>query len=176
MRKSMSLAFGFSLLFILLMNFLFFIIAYSTDGTINAQFNAIAENPYYLCYILAQPMGHFPWDIVGWINSSTYTDADNLRFGLMLLTIIGGAIIAGLAGGSIKNAVIGWVITGIILVVLIAISVYNVDGVITIITGSSSTSVEETMVWVVLRGVFNIILYGLLTALVALVVGKSKSY
>jgi hypothetical protein len=176
MRKSMGLAFGLSLLFILLMNFLFFIIANSIEGTIDVQLNAIAENPYWLCYRLAQPMAHFPWDIVGWINSDVYTDADNLRFGLMLIAIIGGAIIAGVAGGSIKNAVIGWTITSIILIVLIAIAVYNVEGVIYLVTGSFSTSVEDAIVWVILRGIFNTILYGLLAALVALVVGKSKSY
>ncbi|MFX1276908.1 MAG: hypothetical protein ACFFBP_05065 [Promethearchaeota archaeon] len=176
MRKSIGLAFGFSLLFILLMNFLFFIIANAIEGSIEAQFNAIAANPYYLCYRLAQPMGHFPWDIVGWINSDVYNNGDNLRFGLMLVAIIGGAIIAGIAGGSIKNAIIGWVITCIILIILIGIAAFNVQGVIYLITGSYTTSFEDAMIWIVLRGIFNTIIYGLLTVLVALIAGKSKSY
>ena len=177
MRKSISLAFGLSLIFILLMNFLFFIIANAIEGSIDTQIQFLTEYPFLIFYRLAQAMGHFPWDIVEWINNdSIYSQADQLRFVLMLVAIIVGAIIAGLAGGSIKNAVIGWTITCIILIIFVGIAAYNEQVVRNLITGISGATFEEAIVWIVIRGIFNTILYGLLTALIALIAGKSKSY
>jgi len=177
MRKSVSLAFGLSLAFILLMNFLFFIIANAIEGSIDTQIQTLTQYPYLIFYRLAQPMAHFPWDIVGWINNETvYNQADQLRFALMLVAIIVGAIIAGLAGGSIKNALIGWTITCIILIIFVGIAAYNVPGVRNLITGITGATFDETIVWIIIRGIFNTIIYGLLAALIALIAGKSKTY
>ena len=177
MRKSISLAFGLSLIFILLMNFLFFIIANAAEGSIDTQIQHLTQYPYLIFYRLAQAMGHFPWDIVDWINNDAiYSEFDHLRFGLMLVAIIVGAIIAGLAGGSIKNAVIGWTITCIILIVFVGIAAYNEQPVRNLITGISGATFEDTIVWIIIRGIFNTIIFGLLVALIALIAGKSKSY
>ncbi len=176
MRKSISLAFILSLIFFLILNFLFYIIGNAIEGSLETEFNYISNNPLYILYRLNQPMAHFPWDIAEWINDSGFSDGDRLRFGLMIVAIVGAAIIAGLTGGSIKNALIGWVITCIVSIVMLYIAVYYVEIIYHLIWGSYGASFNEVALKLFITGIFNTALYGLLVALVALIAGKSKSY
>ncbi|MBN1801286.1 MAG: hypothetical protein JW891_07255 [Candidatus Lokiarchaeota archaeon] len=177
MKKSAGIAFIISLVVLLLLNFLFYIIGMSLDDTLSSDLNLVSNNFTWLLWRLAQPSTAFPWEIAGdWMEFPGVTDGDKLRYVMMILIMIFAAIAAGLTGGDISNAVIGWVITMIVCIVMVTIAASQSQVVCYWVTSRSSTQFSDAVVWIIVKGIVNMILFGIVAALVALVVGRSKKY
>ncbi len=179
MRKSAGMAFIISLVILLLLNFLFYIIGMSMDGgnKLSDDLNLVSDNFTWLLWRLAQPSTAFPWEIAGdWMERPFVTDGDKLRYIMMILIMIFAAIAAGLMGGDITNAVIGWVITMVVCIVMVTIAASQSQLVCSWVTSQSSAEFSDAVVWIIVKGVVNMILFGIVAALVALVVGRSKKY
>ena len=171
MKKSLVRAVLFSLIAFLVLNFMFFIIAYSIEGYINSAFTSIAAHPALILFWLANPMQHFIWELIMGIAFPVGVGWTVLYIGYIFSLTIA-SIIAGIAGGSILKAVGGWIITSIISMGLI-VAMFFIDS-YTITYFCGLCTLNEAIVEIVLPGVVNLLIFSGVALVVGFLVGRSK--
>lgn len=170
MEKNIRMAFVFSLITLILLNFLFYIIGFSIEGLLDYEMNDIATNPIWILYRLFQPFGHFPFDLAGLIEAPVLGHL--LRYIGMIITLIITALVAGMAGGNNKNAIKGWVLTCIVCIVMVGIAASLIYEVRIRVTLNTSSEIIIAIVFVIMAGAVNILIFGVITILVAYYIRK----
>ena len=173
MKKSLGTALILSLLVFVMLNFLFWIIGYSMEGTLESQFDIIANYPGWIIVKLFYPMARFPWTFLD-LASQTSSDGLKVIYIGYLFSLIIASIVAGLTAGDIPNAIGGWSITGVVCILLVIVAVY--EEYVRWLGYEFLGTLEEVIVEIIVSGILNIIIFGCVAVLIALIVGKSKSY
>ncbi|MFX0060429.1 MAG: hypothetical protein ACFE85_13470 [Candidatus Hodarchaeota archaeon] len=171
MKKSLIRAFLFSLITFFILNFLFFIIAYSIEGVINLAFTDIAEHPLLILFFLSTPTHHFIWELILWISLPIGVGWKVLYIG-MILSYSLASIIAGISGGSILKSLGGWVLTSICSIVIIIV-MFLIDS-YTASWFCSLCTFNEAVIEIVLPGIVNLLIFSGVSILVAFLIGRSK--
>ena len=172
MEKSLFRAFIFSILLFFGINFLIYITMYSLAGQtfIESELNRIADHPTHIAYLLIYPSQFFPWDLIfRGINTSMIQYTVLYIAGFVSFVIA--AIIAGLMGGDISKSFGGWILTCIcymtVHIIILVIDEFN------LIYISSSATLVEGIVIVIVAGAVNMLIFGGLVVLIAYL--KSRS-
>ena len=167
MKKSLGRAFIFSFLVFLALNFLFLIIGYSIVELLDFQLDRVADHPTYSIFFVTYPARFFPWEL---LENFISTPPKILFLGGLISCAIG-TIIAGLMGGDICKSFGGWIVTSISIILLfiamITIDDFNLG---ILFFGDTYT---EAIVQILITGIINMLIYGALVLLIALIKGKS---
>jgi hypothetical protein len=172
MKRSIGRAFLFSLVAFVLINLLFLIIYYYIAPIIDISdlFDLFANYPGMIIQRLFQPLRWFPWDF---FIQNVDTAARVLYIGEFLSLIIA-SIIAGLAGGDMKNAIVGWILTMIFSIVIFIITFFLGSSYLVFYCGSCD--LLEAIITVTIKGIVHILIFGCITLLTALMIGRGKKY
>ncbi|UCC18585.1 MAG: hypothetical protein JSV62_10805 [Promethearchaeota archaeon] len=170
MKHSLIRAFLFSLIVFLALNFLFYIIGYSVEDLLYLPLSRIAEHPTHIIYLITYPVNWFPWELI-----EDFISASSLGFKIYTLggfiSFLIAALIAGLMGGSIGNAFIGWLITSgcfiLLMILMISIDPFNLGFICTMCT------LDEGIVSILITGIVNTLIFGALVFVIALIKGRS---
>jgi hypothetical protein len=116
-------------------------------------------------------MGKFPWDMIGiGINQSLL--GLKIYYIGMVISLALASIVAGLFGGSIVKALAGWYLTSIVCIVLFII-IFSID-----ISNLSyiciSCTLTDGIIQILIVGLANMLMFGVLTFLIALFKGRSS--
>lgn len=170
MKHSIFRAFIFSLLVFIVLNFLFFFICYAVEDILDLPLGRIADHPTYSIYAITYPASYFPWELIErFINV--------LSFGFKLLYLGGfisfliAALIAGLMGGSIGNAFIGWLMASgsiiILMIFMISIDPFNLNYI------CFTCTLEGGIMMVLITELINALIFGALVLIIALMKGRA---
>ena len=124
MEKSAGRAFIFSLIILIVLNFLFYIITYAIADMIDIEFNRVAAHPTHFVYFLIYQTHYFPWELISRGIAATF--AFTIYFIGGFITFIIAAIVAGFMGGNIGRSLEGWIITAICYM-LMHIAIITID-------------------------------------------------
>jgi hypothetical protein len=150
-------AFGFSLLAYIGLNFLFIIIAYTIEGTLNALFSAISANPLMILSILFGPVIYFPGEVftllVNQFQSGIVTSLLIQFIGFIVSPFVG-ALVAGRMGENKGGSFGGWLLTSVLSGIAMAILAYIEPSIF--IPPATTT----TMILVLISGIAIGVFYG----------------
>ena len=115
------------------------------------------------------PIHYYPWELI----DSKITAVDIVGIFIMyigfFISIIIASIVAGLTGGSLFKSVGGWILTSItcmlLFVIILVIDDYNLGFFGSIILG-------EAIVTMIAKVGVNLLIFGALTAVIALIKGS----
>jgi len=171
LKTSWFRAFIFSLLIFFILNFLFWIIGYGVADLLDLQIARIKQSPTHVILELVYPMGMFPWEAVGRSIASTGIGFKIFYIGFVISLSIA-SIVAGLFGGSIVKALAGWYLTSIICILLfIIVFLIDISNLNYYCFGCSMT---DGIIQVLIIGLVNMLIFGVLTFLIALFKGRSS--
>ena len=170
MEKSLVRAFLYSLIAFLVLNFLFFVIGYAIDDNLGNMFDIMADHPTMVIYTLVRPISNFPWDIIEFINLVIGNGRKIMYVGYFV-SLITASIIAGFSGGDIPKSLGGWFLTSICSIISI-IAICYMDAFI-IINICGVCPINEAIIEVLITGVTNLLIYGGVTLIIALIVSRS---
>lgn len=174
MKRSLGRGFLFSLIAFVLVGFIFIIIAYSIGGGIDTLlFGFFADYPWAIIQWLLRPVRYYLWDIINEILATSYISTKTWFIGMFLSLIIA-SIIAGLTGGNIKNSFGGWALTMIFSIILYIIPL-SLGGQYTNNTCGLCTP-QEAIIMVIIIGIVHLLIFGFITLLTALMIGRGKKY
>ena len=173
MQKSLGRAFIFSLIAFVLVGFIFVIIEYSIGDAIDNLFGLFTDYPGTIIQWLLRPVRYFPWDIINEFLETSYISTKTWYVGMFLSLIIA-SIIAGLTGGEVKNAFGGWALTMIFSIIMYIIPL-SLGGQYTNNTCGLCTS-QEAIIMVIIIGIVHLLIFGCITLLTALMIGRAKNY
>ena len=171
MEKSLFRAFIISLVVFFGLNFLIYITMYSLASQVvfEMELDRIATHPTHAAYLLIYPSVYFPWELI-----FRGIDASTLPFTILFIggvvTFVIAAIVAGLMGGDIGKSFGGWVLT--------CLTFITVHIVILIIDESNISyvnfyySLVEAIIWVIIAGAVNMLIFGGLVILIAYLKGS----
>ena len=170
MRKSLGLAFVFSLIVFLALNFLFIIIGYSIAGVLDLVLNPIETHPTFSVYLIVYASQYLPWEQI--INS---LDALTLGFKIFyiggLISFAIASIVAGLIGGSIGKSFGGWLLTvicsSILFIIIISIDDFNLNYI------SFTATLIDGIITIIIASAVNLLLFGAIAIIIALIAGRS---
>jgi len=169
MKKSLGRAFIFSLLLFFVLNFLFTIIGNAIYQSLDYEFTRFAEHPTFIIFRLMFPIHYYPWDLVNLIIITTEIGIKIMYIGFFISIIIA-SIIAGLTGGSFFKSLGGWILTSItcmlLFVIILVIDDYNLGFFF-------SSNLGEAIVTMIITVGANLLVLSALTALIALIKGRS---
>lgn len=171
MEKSMLRAFLLSLVIFLALNFLIYIIAYAMADLLDVVFNTIADHPSQSIFLTTYPNRYFPWELF-----SRSAETSSFEFKLFyiggFISFVVAAIIAGFMGGDIIKSLEGWFLTVFVstglLIIMILIDDFNLGYI------KYGISLTEGIVIVVIAGLVNALIYGVIVFLIALLLGRSS--
>ena len=173
MKKSLGRAFIFSFIAFALVGLLFLIIAYSIGGAIDNLFSLFADHPSMIIQYILRPLRYFPWELFTEFFETSYFSTRTWYVGMFVALIIA-SIVAGLTGGNMKNSFVGWAIMMILCIVLYIIP-FGFDSLSLNHTCGACTYLEG-VIEVVIIGIVHIPIFGCITLLTALMIGRSKKY
>jgi len=173
LKKSLGRAFIFSFIAFALVGLLFLIIAYSIGGAIDGLFGLFADHPGMIIQYILRPVRYFPWEIFGEFFATSFTSTRTWFIGMLVALIIA-SIVAGLTGGNMKNAFLGWAIMMIFSIILYIIPL-GFDTLSLNHTCGACTYLEG-VIRVVIIGVVHLLIFGCITLLTALMIGRTKKY
>ena len=173
MKKSLGRAFIFSFIAFALVGLLFLIIAYSIGDSIDGLFELFADHPGMIIQYILRPLRYFPWEIFDEFFATSYISTRTWYIGMFVALIIA-SIVAGLTGGNIKNAFLGWAIMMIFSIILYIIP-FSFDSLSLNHTCGACTYLEA-VIKVVIIGIVHIPIFGCITLLTALMMGRAKKY
>ena len=171
MEKSFLRAFLFSLAIFLVVNFLLYIIAYSMADFIETEFARISDHPSHSIFLIVYPSQYFPWELF-----TNMADAGSFAFKLFFLggfiSFVIAAIVAGFMGGDIKKSLGAWFLTVICCIILhiiiLLIDDYNLNYM------KSGITVVEGIVIVLIAGIANALIYGVIVFIIAFFSGRGS--
>ena len=170
MKHSLLRAFLFSLLIFLALNFLFFIIGYTVAEILDLPLGRIADHPTHSIHLITYPAEYFPWELIDYFTSNSSLGFKILYLGGFISFIIA-AIIAGLMGGSIGNAFVGWLMTSscyiLLLIAMISIDDFNIGFI------CFPCTLADGIVEILITGIVNALIFGALVFIIALIKGRS---
>jgi hypothetical protein len=172
MKKSIIRAFIFSFIVLIVISFLSTIIGYSIAELIDLELERYGDYPAFVPYRMISPMGFFPWELLDYFADVSNSGLKLFYMGLFLAPIIA-SIIAGLTGGDIVNSVAGWILTSITCMILFAILFSAEDAVRGYYCFTCTT--DSAIVRAIVHVLVNLMIFGALTAFIALIVGRSSS-
>lgn len=171
MKTSWFRAFLFSLLVFFVISFLFWIIGYAIADLIDLEVSRIQSNPTHAILKLIYPIGMFPWEAIG--RSVDMTDIGlKIYYIGFVVTLALSSIVAGLFGGSIVKALAGWYLTSIICILLFII-IFVVD-ISNLNYYCFSCTMIDGIIRILIVGLANMLMFGVLTFLIALFKGRSS--
>jgi len=169
MGKSLLRAFIFSLIIFLGLNFLLYIIGYSIGGILDLLLTRITDHPTHTIYLFIYPSQFLPWDIIG-RGINTASIAFKIIYFGGFITLVIAAIVAGFLGGSIGKSFGGWILTVIcsmiLFIVIFIIDDYNLTFI------SFSTTLLDGIGTILITGLVNILIFGGLVTVIALIKGS----
>ncbi|MFX1417604.1 MAG: hypothetical protein ACFE9N_01655 [Promethearchaeota archaeon] len=172
MKTGLVRAYLFSLITFFILNFLITIISYSIVGLlIDLELPRYSTHPVFVFFRLIYPMLFFPWDLLILGANQALIGFMVFYFGFFISLIVA-SVVAGLMGGDIVKSVGGWILTSITCI-LVFIIIALIDSIVLAFVCFSCTF-EEVMVQVIIHGLINILLFGVLTAFIAMLKGRSS--
>ncbi len=174
MEKSLGRAFIFSFIVVIALSFMFFIIGYSMLGTLDHRFTTASTHPSYIVLWLTYPYTWFPWDLV----IEVMTRDPSTQAGLIIMSIgfiaslVVGAIVAAIFGGDFSNSLGGWVLTSLICIISIIVTLFIDNGYNLIWICGSGCELGYGVIYVIIVGVVNLLIFSGITLLTVLVVGN----
>jgi len=170
MKTGLIRAFLFSLIVFFILNFLFTIIGNSIYQSLEFEFTRFAEHPTFIIFRLIYPFHSFPWDIFNRIITVPEIGIKTMYIGYFI-SLVMASIIAGFTGGEIVKSVGGWILTSItcilLFIIIITIDVYNKS------QFCVGCSLDEAIIYVIIPGVVNLLIFGVLAALIGYIRGRS---
>lgn len=172
MEKSLGRAFIFSLIFLMALSFLFFVIGYSITGSLENHFTHASERPIYIVLWLTNPFLWVPWDLFQVaINESTH-DGIKIMYMGFLASLIVSSIIAGIFGGTYSNSLGGWILTSLVCIMTVAVVLFIDPFFISAIC--DYCELGYAIIQLSVFGIVNLLIFGGITLLTALLIGRSK--
>ncbi|UCC18587.1 MAG: hypothetical protein JSV62_10815 [Promethearchaeota archaeon] len=173
MKKSLGRAFIFSFIAFALVGLLFLIIAYSIGDSIDVLFTMFSQHPGLIIEYILRPLRYFPWEIFNEFFTTLYVSTKTWYIGMFVALIIA-SLVAGITGGSIKNAFLGWALMMIFSIILYIIP-FSFDY-LTLNHTCGSCTYLEGVIKVVFIGIIHILIFGCITIFTALIIGRRKKY
>ena len=171
MKTSWFRAFLFSLLVFFVVSFLFWIIGYAVADLMDLLVSHVQSSPLYVIQRIVYPMGMFPWDAITTSMNMTNIGLKIFYIGFVV-TLAVASIVAGLFGGSIIKSLAGWYLTSIVCILLyIIILLIDISLLGYVCT---SCTLADGIIQILIVGLVNMLMFGVLTFLIALIKGRSK--
>ena len=172
MERSLFRAFIFSLIVVIALNFLFYIIGYSILGTLDIQFTRASSHPTYIVLWLTYPYTWFPWELI--IDAMTRDPSIHIGLIIMDIGLVAslavGSIVAAIFGGDFSKSLGGWVLTSLTCVaalfIIVIIDSFNLSWI------CWPCELGEAMVYILVVGVVNLLIFSGITLLTVLIVGS----
>lgn len=171
MKASLGRAFIFSLIVFVVINFLSTIIGYSVADLIDLELERYGDYPAFIPYRMISAAGFFPWELLDDFANVSDTGLKIFYMGLFLSPIIA-SIIAGLTGGDVSKAAGGWILTSITCMILFAI-LFIVEDAVRGYYCFTCTTTESAIIKAIVHVLVNLMIFGALAAVIALIKGKS---
>ena len=171
MKTSLIRAFLFSLILFFIINFLIVIISYSVAGYLDLHLATISIEPLIIIVDLIHPIGMFPWEAIQ--RSFNSIPGFNILYMGFVISLAVASIIAGIFGGSLGKSIIGWILTSVtcigVFILLISISTANLS------FYCFMCSLEEGIIEIFITGISNMLIFGILTSIIAVIKGRSST-
>jgi hypothetical protein len=132
-----------------------------------------ADHPGMIIQYILRSVRYFPWEFFEEIFATSYIATRTWFIGMFVALIIA-SIVAGLTGGNMKNAFGGWVVMMIVAIILYIIPL-GFDS-LSLNHTCGSCSYLEGVIKVVIIGIVHILIFGCITLLTALLIGRANGY
>jgi len=169
MKKSIFRAFIFSLILFFVLNLLFTYIGNAIYESLDYEFTRFEEHPTFILFRSMYPISWYPWVLINRIIVTSVIGIKIMYIGYFI-SLITASIIAGLIGGSVVKSVGGWTLTLMTCMVLFAI-ILVIDDYNQGFFCNSCSLVQAIGTMTITVG-SNLLIFGALTALIALLKGK----